>query len=1084
MKVDTQWLPLVLASALIVACGGSPSPQNTGNTNPAPSISSLGPPSRPAGSTDITLTVTGSGFVSASTVQWNGSNRTTSFVSATQLNSTILSSDLAIAGSAQVSVVNPAPGGGTSSAASFIIASQIANGIALTGDPNSRAIDATTNLHETNVDGGSIDRGIAMNRLSVFFAHDATVGQVNSALGSIGAGIVSMSPGITAFTLGIPKQPSLEALQILVGQLQASPGVHHAGVANVPTNNVIFPGGSISFADMAAIVRHLLPGRFPAAWNAADAAKFGNPSSPQTLPCVTAAVPIIVNDAFFANPPPEITGLFASLHLAAAPPSNVPSSIDLSHGYDVARVLGASAVGANPFSLTSACVDVSLVQMIELGFSDDDDTDNLISHMPDPGTKFVVNESRGNGGCSNPAACQPPHDRLSLAIDRAYNALYYKARTKSRWSDFLFVASAGNARDKDAAAIYTGVGDSRFNSPRTMAQLPDPNFGPLADDTLWTPSAADVARDFVSIKATGPEMDTLKQDLADYGLSGPDSIADNVIVVGSVTSPTPGSELTQHVTNDQLSESVFSQSGPDVFAVGENVLNNSDLEGTSFAAPQVAGLAAYLWMLSPDLRNQPVSTTKRIIVANTRNKVIDAYASVLALDGTTLSQASAPIRFALLNVHNDDNQPPVFDEQDLAEFLEHLFVSTDTDITHQPAPATTADFSRWDLNGDGFTTAGSRRERFDLDRLGSTQFGTTLYSTISQTIEGQEVRFDETALTDLEILCYYAYSPLYTGNTDIRKTLLDGRCGLTIQPASATLNPGQQQQFTANTPTGDPVTWTVTGAGNSISNSGLLTAGSTAGSFTVQAIDSANSSLTATATVTISASDACAAGLKNVNKYLQVGVFDRVGGDVKSTATELTQSNSFMSTDSNELGTAGYFSADVKITDNNTGRDIPGGSGIQAGVNDAVFIIPSDPALMGTPMNVTGTLTMNATAQVSGGHATAGWFLTFSMGGSDSTNASAMISNVSGQNLGNIDGGTFSASNPSIFGAVIFPSAMLEVVTGYACDPAHESCPAQGAAGTGTAQAHATLQWGQMRVTDQAGNLVGFSQCSVSGITY
>jgi hypothetical protein len=49
-----------------------------------------------------------------------------------------------------------------------------------------------------------------------------------------------------------------------------------------------------------------------------------------------------------------------------------------------------------------------------------------------------------------------------------------------------------------------------------------------------------------------------------------------------------------------------------------------------------------------------------------------------------------------------------------------------------------------DLNGDGFSTSISRRERFDLDREGSTQFGATSYGFVTQDVERQEVRYDET----------------------------------------------------------------------------------------------------------------------------------------------------------------------------------------------------------------------------------------------------------------------------------------------------------------------------------------------------
>ncbi len=103
--------------------GGSTGAATITINNPPPTISSLSPSSALAGSGAFTLTVNGSGFVTASTVQWKGSNRTTTFVSGSKLTAAIAASDIASAGSAAVTVVNPAPGGGTSGASNFTITS-------------------------------------------------------------------------------------------------------------------------------------------------------------------------------------------------------------------------------------------------------------------------------------------------------------------------------------------------------------------------------------------------------------------------------------------------------------------------------------------------------------------------------------------------------------------------------------------------------------------------------------------------------------------------------------------------------------------------------------------------------------------------------------------------------------------------------------------------------------------------------------------------------------------------------------------------------------------------------------------------
>ena len=91
------------------------------NINLVPSLSSIAPTSRTAGGAAFSLAVNGSNFSKVSKVRWSGVERPTTFVSATQLTAQIPASDIATAGSAQVSVVNPAPGGGASQALAFAI---------------------------------------------------------------------------------------------------------------------------------------------------------------------------------------------------------------------------------------------------------------------------------------------------------------------------------------------------------------------------------------------------------------------------------------------------------------------------------------------------------------------------------------------------------------------------------------------------------------------------------------------------------------------------------------------------------------------------------------------------------------------------------------------------------------------------------------------------------------------------------------------------------------------------------------------------------------------------------------------------
>src|SRR5205823_5471742 len=83
--------------------------------NPAPTLSSIIPSSATAGGAAFTITVAGANFLNSSIVRWNGTSRTTSFISSATLTAGILASDIATGGNATVTVFNPAPGGGTSS---------------------------------------------------------------------------------------------------------------------------------------------------------------------------------------------------------------------------------------------------------------------------------------------------------------------------------------------------------------------------------------------------------------------------------------------------------------------------------------------------------------------------------------------------------------------------------------------------------------------------------------------------------------------------------------------------------------------------------------------------------------------------------------------------------------------------------------------------------------------------------------------------------------------------------------------------------------------------------------------------------
>jgi hypothetical protein len=137
---------LVSLFTALSGCGGDG--KNKKNQNPVPMLTSIAPTSATVGGPAFLLTITGLDFVAGSTVQWNGSGRPTTFVSGTQLSAAIPAADLAAPGTAQVTVVNPTPGGGTSSPITFTI--QNATPVAASLSPSSvvaggPAFDLTVN---------------------------------------------------------------------------------------------------------------------------------------------------------------------------------------------------------------------------------------------------------------------------------------------------------------------------------------------------------------------------------------------------------------------------------------------------------------------------------------------------------------------------------------------------------------------------------------------------------------------------------------------------------------------------------------------------------------------------------------------------------------------------------------------------------------------------------------------------------------------------------------------------------------------------------------------------------------------------
>src|SRR5438309_2065283 len=115
--MNTNSLKIILSLSVILSiglAGFGAMPLVAKADNPVPFISSVTPTSTPSGSAGSTLTVNGSNFVPGSVVNINGSPRSTTYISPSQLTVSIPASDFTYVGTPNITVTNPAPGGGTS----------------------------------------------------------------------------------------------------------------------------------------------------------------------------------------------------------------------------------------------------------------------------------------------------------------------------------------------------------------------------------------------------------------------------------------------------------------------------------------------------------------------------------------------------------------------------------------------------------------------------------------------------------------------------------------------------------------------------------------------------------------------------------------------------------------------------------------------------------------------------------------------------------------------------------------------------------------------------------------------------------
>jgi uncharacterized protein (TIGR03437 family) len=234
---------------------------------PPPTLSSLKPAAAAAGGPGFLLTVTGSGFVQGSVVRWNGSDRPTTLQTSTQLLVAISASDVAVAGTAQVTVFNPVPAGGLSNAVSFPV-------IVLP------AVNAGGMVNGATFGAQSVTAGSIVSLFGTNLAVSTALAQTVPLATTLAGTSVQLSGIAAPLFYASPAQINLQVPWQLAGQTQASVVVSVSSVASTPQTvnlSAYGPGmftvnqtgsgqGAVLIAGTAAVAAPagLVPGARPA----------------------------------------------------------------------------------------------------------------------------------------------------------------------------------------------------------------------------------------------------------------------------------------------------------------------------------------------------------------------------------------------------------------------------------------------------------------------------------------------------------------------------------------------------------------------------------------------------------------------------------------------------------------------------------------------------------------------------------------------------------------------------------------------------------------------------------------------------
>ena len=575
-------------------------------------------------------------------------------------------------------------------------------------------VNTADTISEIEIEVDSSGKQIARTKMLIVFKPTATAQQMDDLLESLNATVTMSLAGTRSVVVRIPDPGSLDAYQAIMDSVESKPYIDFVWQGEISKPLELPDNFADDPPDPAELyyIDHQMAVKGPAAWNLRGAIK----SVPKFL----------IVDWFGKGSPTNNTvnlinnGTFLNLPLGDE------------HGYHVLGIIAGTFGQHKITGIYPSTIDLSVIDKMRVTDIPTEMKEIIERLRIIPG-KVVVNTSIGYQCDGSGGNCIDLSDARNLA--RIWIEEVRKFGIEDR---ALFVTAGGNVEDPPGFDIRDAATSYYTSSGGLLGGLTDASGNPI-----------------YNLSNTLVVENGLAWDIVDDGLTGP------------------------------LCLSEWSFEGGNIMGIGEYVWSFVDasgtvgvMSGTSMATPQVAGVAAYLWAVEPNLTPQQIvniliktgtemTPALHLGCSNwaTPAPIIDAYAALLSIDAAAVpTPANSPVRLALLDVNADGE----FDETDLTAFVLRYFGSMEATEMIQP---TDKEYDRYDLSGDGWVGA-HYSNTFDLDRSGSQQYGSANISTASAVIHGKNFKFDEENVTDMDIVCYYGYSDLYTGDTQVRDDLL------------------------------------------------------------------------------------------------------------------------------------------------------------------------------------------------------------------------------------------------------------------------------------------------------------------------